>query len=134
MYTYKAHITEVIDGDTFRATVDLGFYVDINITLRLLYIDTPEKFTAHKKGENEKSLGLICKEIAKRLFENTDVIIKTKKPDSFGRILCELWYYDSDGELTNIVDLYNELGINKMSYTYSHDKILEYGKSLNIAN
>lgn len=42
MYTYKATVTSVYDGDTFNATVDLGFNISINETFRLFGLNAPE--------------------------------------------------------------------------------------------
>ena len=42
MYTYRAKIIGVYDGDTITALVELGFNVTIELKLRLYGIDTPE--------------------------------------------------------------------------------------------
>ena len=49
MYEYYATITNVVDGDTFDMDIDLGFHIHIHERVRLLDIDTPEKFGAEKK-------------------------------------------------------------------------------------
>lgn len=41
-YMYKGYLVRVIDGDTARFRIDLGFNVFIEETMRLLDIDTPE--------------------------------------------------------------------------------------------
>ena len=46
MHEYKAKVTKVIDGDTIRCDIDLGFdIVMTNQTIRLYGIDTPESRT-----------------------------------------------------------------------------------------
>ena len=35
VYEYQAEILRIIDGDTLKARVDLGFYVHAEVTLRL---------------------------------------------------------------------------------------------------
>ncbi len=118
MYEYKAVITNVVDGDTFDMDIDLGFNIHIHERVRLLGIDTPEKF-----GE-EKSLGLRVKEYAKYKFLHKQVVIRSEKADvaadtdSFGRWLVRV---DVDGE--DICDIYNYLGINKKCNTYSEDDV-----------
>lgn len=109
MYDYKAKILNVVDGDTFDLDVDLGFNIHHIVRVRLLEIDTPEKFGA------EKELGLACKEYATQRFLGKEVKIHSEKDeqdlntDSFGRYL--IYLAEEDG--TNIIDLYNSLGINK---------------------
>ena len=57
MYTYKAIIVSVYDGDTVTADVDLGFEVWLKgQTLRLLNIDTPEV-----RGK-EKAEGIVSRD------------------------------------------------------------------------
>ena len=118
MYEYKAIITNVVDGDTFDMDIDLGFNIHIHERVRLLDVDTPEKF-----GE-EKVLGLIVKQYAINNFLGKEVIIKSEKSDvaantdSFGRWLVRVNVNDCD-----ICSLYNSLGINKKSSSYREDNI-----------
>jgi len=115
LYEYNAKIVDVVDGDTFDLEVDLGFKIFHKVRVRLLGIDTPEK-----RGNKEKHLGLLCTEYAKR-FIGKDVVINSVKDtdintDSFGRWLVHLYFAEDN---TNILDMYNALGINKMHNTYS---------------
>lgn len=120
MYEYKAVITNVVDGDTFDMDIDLGFHIHIHERVRLLDVDTPEKF-----GE-ERSLGMRVKEYAKYEFLHRQVIIKSEKTDteadtdSFGR-----WLVRVDVNGRDICDIYNKLGINKKCDTYSEDNVLK---------
>lgn len=119
MYEYKAVITNVVDGDTFDMDIDLGFNIHIHERVRLLDIDTPEKFGA------EKDLGLIVTEYASNQFSQEKVVIRSEKADvaantdSFGRWLVRV---SIDGK--DICDIYNELGINKKCSTYSEGNVL----------
>ena len=118
MYEYKAIITNVVDGDTFDMDIDLGFNIHIYERVRLLDIDTPEKFG------KEKELGLLVKEYAGCRFTGMEVVIKSEKADvaaetdSFGRWLVRV---DANGK--DICDIYNSLGINKKYDTYSEDNV-----------
>lgn len=120
MYEYKAVITNVVDGDTFDMDIDLGFNIHIHERVRLLDVDTPEKF-----GE-EKSIGMRVKEYAEYEFLHRQVVIKSEKDDgaadtdSFGR-----WLVRVDINSKDICDIYNELGINKKCDTYSEDNVLK---------
>lgn len=118
MFQYKAFITNVVDGDTFDMDIDLGFNIHIHERVRLLDIDTPEKYG------KEKELGLIVSEYARNKFSQERVIIRSEKADvaantdSFGRWLVRVTY---DGK--DICDIYNSLGINKKCDTYSEENV-----------
>lgn len=122
MFQYKAVITNVVDGDTFDMDIDLGFNIHIQERVRLLDIDTPEKF-----GE-EKELGLIVKHFAENLFTNKEVIIKSEKAneaadtDSFGRWLVRVTLIKDN---VDICEIYNHLGVNKKYHTYSKENVLK---------
>lgn len=118
MYQYKAVITNVVDGDTFDMDIDLGFHIHIHERVRLLDVDTPEKFGT------EKGLGLLVKDYAGINFLGKEVVINSEKADvaadtdSFGRWLVRVTVDDKD-----ICDIYNSLGINKKFETYSEDNV-----------
>lgn len=120
MFQYKALITNVVDGDTFDMDIDLGFNIHIHERVRLLDIDTPEKFG------KEKELGLTVKQYATNQFLGKEVIIKSEKADaaantdSFGRWLVRV---DVDG--ADICSMYNTLGINKKNNNYSEENVLK---------
>ena len=58
MYEYNALIDRVVDGDTLKCTVDLGFSTWKKITVRMEGINTPESRT---RDLEEKKLGLAAK-------------------------------------------------------------------------
>lgn len=85
MYTYKAEIVEVYDGDTCTARIDLGFYIHHVQKLRLLGINTPEL-----KGAT-KLKGIAARDRLRELILNKDVYIQTVKDDAFGRWLAIIY-------------------------------------------
>ena len=120
MYQYKATITNVVDGDTFDMDIDLGFHIHIHERVRLLDVDTPEKFGI------EKHFGMIMKQYATNHFLGKEVIIRSEKSegiftDSFGRWLVRVTV---DGD-KDICDIYNTLGVNKKHYTYGEANVLK---------
>ena len=121
MFQYKAIVTNVVDGDTFDMDIDLGFHIHIHERVRLLDVDTPEKFG------KEKELGLIVKQYAEHNLLNKEVVIKSEKADvasgtdSFGRWLVRVVV---DGE-KDVCNIYNFLGINKKCSTYSEENVLK---------
>lgn len=92
-YVYKAHIDRVIDGDTFDATVDLGFQITTYQRLRLTNVDTPEM-----KGP-EREEGAKVKEYVKGLIEGKTVTIQSFKLGDFGRYTAEV-FLDGDEKLS----------------------------------
>ena len=92
-YHYKANITDVIDGDTYDAEVDLGFGITNTVTLRLNKYDTPELRAGHEleKKAAKKVTSFVTNKINNR---DKKVVIKTIEQDSFGRWLADVWYYD----------------------------------------
>lgn len=77
MYTYKAIVTNIVDGDTFDAKVSLGFSITVNHRFRVIGIDTPE--TYRPKCLSEKEHGLKATERAKELLLNKEVILQSEK-------------------------------------------------------
>ena len=87
MYTYKASIVRVVDGDTVYVDVDLGFYLRQVMKLRLKGIDTPEI-----RGP-ERPEGLKAKQfVVETLAQCPVVVVKTDKIGKYGRYIAELWY------------------------------------------
>ncbi len=82
LFTYTAHVFDVMDGDTFKAVIDLGFGVRSVQVLRLRGIDAPE--IESKDGKE-----------AKIFFENLmagkSVIVKTSKSDKYYRYLADVF-------------------------------------------
>lgn len=119
MYQYKAKILNIVDGDTFDVDIDLGFHIHIHERVRLLNVDTPEKFGA------EASLGLIVKDYAVKNFLGKEMVIRSEKneeaakTDSFGRWLVETTLDDG----TSISQIYTEIGVNKLASNYSEDNV-----------
>lgn len=86
MYTYKAQVLEVIDGDTIEVDFDLGFGVWLrNQRIRLEGIDTPESRTTNKE---EKARGILSKNKLKEILSKYVTITTKLDPnEKFGRIL-----------------------------------------------
>lgn len=87
MYTYKATIINVIDGDTVDAIIDMGFKIHTTQRLRLNRIDTEEM---HDANLEKRKLAIEAKEYLRNTLLNKEVIIETRKSDSFGRWLAEI--------------------------------------------
>lgn len=92
MYTYKAYVRSIYDGDTIRVDIDLGFGVILSDqSLRLLGLDTPEI-----RGE-ERTQGLISRNfVVERIPVGSYITITTVKDrkEKFGRYLATVFYGD----------------------------------------
>ena len=95
LYTYRASVIKVIDGDTVDLQVSLGFEMYHKARFRLIGINTPESF-----GKDACDAGRAAKQFLIDLLPpGTDVIAKTKKDkkEKYGRMLCELFLCDAAG-------------------------------------
>ena len=91
MWTYKAEVLRVVDGDTIDVLVDLGFGVYKKERLRLARVDAWET----RLEEREK--GLAAKEFVKKETpEGSTVTITTSRKGKYGRYIAEVSYLGSD--------------------------------------
>ena len=105
MYTYKAKLDRVIDGDTIDANINLGFDITIHKRIRLTGIDTPESRT---RDLEEKARGLASKARLIELLGEGDFILESREVGKFGRVLGTL--YTISEESININDKLVEEG------------------------
>ncbi len=91
-YTYRAVITNVVDGDTVDANVDLGFSARLMMRLRLKGVDTPEIVGP------DRAAALTAKEWMADALSGEQVIIETTKDrsgrdrrDKWNRYLAVIW-------------------------------------------
>ncbi len=90
LYTYKAFLEKVVDGDTLHVTLDLGFKIRHKEILRLGKINAPElKTDAGKKS---------CEALKKILQDVPFLIIKTNKTDIYGRYIAEVFFDEAKQE------------------------------------
>ena len=105
MWTYRAKVVRVIDGDTVDVDVDLGFGIwQKNERVRIMGIDTPESRTRDKI---EKKFGLAAKAKLKSIL-GKDTVLKTtinKKgvdmKGKFGRVLGD--FVDNNKSVAKIL-------------------------------
>jgi micrococcal nuclease len=98
LYTYRAWVVNILDGDTVKVVVDLGFGVRSVQTLRLRGIDAPEIATADgmeakkalEKMLNVKGTGTISKDKMEPV-PGVSILIKTVKSDKYDRYLADIF-------------------------------------------
>ena len=90
LFTYKATVVRVVDGDTAELVIDLGFTVQWKSTCRFYGINTPE---LKSKDVDEKAKAIAAREFTKaNLNEGAIVIIKSKELDKYGRPLVDIYF------------------------------------------
>ena len=96
MYTYKAKLQRVVDGDTIDATIDLGFDVFVKKRIRFSGINAPESRT---RDLEEKARGLAAKDRVKNILEeNIDFELHSEELGKFGRVLGKIYVEKLDGK------------------------------------
>ncbi len=83
LYTYRAYLDYVIDGDTIVVNVDLGFNTYSRQKLRLRGIDTPEIPTP--EGKRAKTF------VEEKLTKSKIITIKTYRKDKYDRYLADIF-------------------------------------------
>ena len=97
LYTYKAKILSVYDGDTVTADVQLGFYVIAHkVKLRLYGINTPEI----RGGTAEtKKAGITARDWLREKVLDKELTVKSFGKGKYGRWLVELYLDDEETSL-----------------------------------
>lgn len=83
LYTYAAYVEKVVDGDTVKVRLDLGFHIWTRQTLRLRDLDCPE--TGTPGGEEAKNF------VRSHLKESQYIIIRSSRSDKYDRYLADLF-------------------------------------------
>ena len=82
MHTYRATVTNVVDGDTIDVTIDLGFKIFTKQRIRLNGIDTPER---GKPGFDEAKQWVTNRLLGK------DITLVTTKVSKWGYFLGDVY-------------------------------------------
>ncbi|RMF66757.1 MAG: nuclease [Calditrichaeota bacterium] len=107
LYTYRAKIVSVYDGDTVHADIDLGLSTWIKAEkLRLARINAPEL-----RGP-ERDKGLVARDFLRQKILDQQVIVETikDKKGKFGRYIAEIWLKNEQGEFVNVNDIMVQAG------------------------
>lgn len=101
MYTYKAAVVRVVDGDTIIVDIDLGFGVWLrDQSVRLAKINAPEI-----RGST-KDAGVAAKDYLTKLILNKWVQIRTEKgEEKYGRWLATILLEEDK----NLIDINSKM-------------------------
>ena len=111
-YTFKAtEVVKVIDGDTLRFKLSLGFRMECVQTFRLRNIDTPEIY--RPRNDAELKHGQEARDFIVKLFDGADeILVHSHKTGLYGR-----WEADvtvtKDGSVHDLVELLKNGGFEK---------------------
>lgn len=99
LYTYRAQILRVVDGDTLDLMVSLGFDMQFKARFRLAGINAPESY-----GVNACDEGRAAKQfLSDLLAPGMTVMVKTSKDrkEKYGRYLADVYLLDIQGEVVS---------------------------------
>ena len=83
LFTYQAYIEKVVDGDTLKVRIDLGFETWVRHYLRLRGIDCPEINT--KEGAAAKTF------VQSHLKEASLIVLRSSRSDKYDRYLADVF-------------------------------------------
>jgi micrococcal nuclease len=113
LYTYRATVMHVVDGDTVDLSVSLGFEMSYKARFRLVGINTPESYgpVACDEGRAAKQ------HLVYLLKEGTPLVVKTTKDrkEKYGRFLAEVFLLDAEGQPLTV-------SVNQMMIDAGHAK------------
>lgn len=98
LYTYRASLVKVVDGDTVDLDVSLGFYLTMQRRFRLLGIDAPEMRVADPAGAQAK---VALTQLISSASADGRLRIQTVRDtaDKYGRYLASLYIVDTTGSV-----------------------------------
>ena len=90
LFTYKALVERIVDGDTLRVNVDLGFDNWTHQYFRLRELNAPEVGTQSGRRTTD---------FVKRELENVPfIILRSTRSDKYDRYLADVFYQSKEGE------------------------------------
>lgn len=119
LYTYKAKVIDVYDGDTITCEVDCGFNIKHTIKVRLAQIDTPEI-----RGE-ERQEGLKVRDIVREIILNKEIYLQTAKDKTgkYGRYLGTVYVYHEDAPQVLLEGQTSKFFINYIDLNNNYAKV-----------
>lgn len=114
MYTYNCSLIKVVDGDTCWLRVDLGFFVKVDLDIRLAEINAPELSGPTKDAGQAAKDGL-----ASLLADAHNGIIQLQSVsrDRYGRWVGKLSFVSSSSGV--VVDVNKEMVIRGWAAPYA---------------
>lgn len=110
---YRAEVVKVVDSDTIKALVDVWPGVQVPASIRLLGVDTPEKF--RPKCPQEKQLALTATAFVRELVATGDVVwLRHVQWGKYaGRVVATVMVSADNGEQVNLAQLLIDRGYGR---------------------
>ncbi len=112
LFTYKAFVERVVDGDTLLVKVDLGFEMRLRQYLRLRAIDAPELATP----EGKKAKAFVQRQLTSLKY----ILLTSSRPDKYGRYLADIFLPSKSEKIKQSKE-------NKESGIYLNQLLLDQG-------
>jgi endonuclease YncB( thermonuclease family) len=98
-YIYRAICARVVDGDTFVAHIDLGFYVSATLHIRLAGVNAPEMHGPSKEDGRAAAMFL------QNLLKSAPLMLQSHKDErSFERWVCDVYLPSGRSVAQAIID------------------------------
>jgi micrococcal nuclease len=98
LYTYKIkEITKIYDGDTITAVIDLGMWITVTESIRLMGINAPE-VRGEERPDGLKSKAWLIETLEGAINDGKSIYVKTvlDKKGKYGRLLGYLYIEGQD--------------------------------------
>lgn len=109
---------DVVDGDTLKLQIDLGFHINYRTTVRLARINTPETVTFTIQGLKDPAKEFVMQACG----PGAVIVVNISKPDKYGRWLADVFYLPGSRSRDEILgkgrNLNNELLQNGLAKPY----------------
>ena len=111
---YGFELTRLIDGDTMKGVIDLGFKVKLSATVRFASINCPESRTLDKR---EKELSKVATQFVADLFQDADIELMSHNFGKYGRVIATPYatkrenFDGQDATRVNVCDALVEAGL-----------------------
>lgn len=109
LYNYEAKVERIVDGDTLKLDIDLGFTIHWKSSCRLWGIDTPE--LKSKVAEVRDAAKLSMQYVIDNLQVGSTVLIYSMTLDKYGRPLVEVFFGEGFKRHLNAELLSNNLAV-----------------------
>jgi micrococcal nuclease len=114
LYSYKAVIEEIIDGDTINVSIDIGFENYTQQKIRLRGINAEDIYS--DKGRKARDF------IVSRLEPCDFIIIRTYWRDKYNRFLADIYYNKEENDIKKLAEegmyLNQEMLDNELAVIY----------------
>ena len=100
MWEYRARVSNVVDGDTADATVDVGFGVFARQRLRILGVNAPEMH-GPSAAAGRAARAFVAAWLAAAPVCEWPFVVTTQKTDDFGRYLADVRRADTGESLAD---------------------------------